>query len=350
MPECPNFPASHPRKLWLDAIKGVAIILVIMSHSENIPRLHRYLVACYMPLFFLASGYVYVEKAGALIRKWKKLLLPYIAWSLFYLFCACAVYSPDITQVWTWIGGIVYSRFTLSPVLTEQCIRLFPPDAHPMWFLTSMVISYAVFIPLLKTSSTRRPLLISLYFAISIGLSYCPVLLPWSLDTAFITSLFIYAGYRLKNVSLARLQCLLACLISGIIYIWLTRLNGTINLSIRQYGDSDAFSVIIFTLIGILGTIAYATFFMLIEGSIICRFFAYFGRISLSILCAHMFCIYIFRGICQVLIGNEKLLPKVISIPCRLAFVLLMCLLIHYLITRVRAWFISHKPTSTGYV
>ena len=336
MSDCSNSPASAPRKQWLDAIKGVAIILVIMSHSEGIPHLHKYLIACYMQLFFLASGYVYVEKKGGLIRKWKQLLTPYIAWSLIYLFGACAISSPDYTQIATWISGIAYSRFTLSPVVTETSIRLFPPGAQPMWFLTSLAISYAGLIPLLKIKPRWLPLLISLYIVISIVLTFCPILLPWSIDTVFITSLFIYIGYRLKNISLTRQQCILLLLASGISYILLTHINGTINISIRQYGNLGIASVLLFTLIGILGTAAYSSFFILVEKTFICRFFAYFGRISLTILCAHMLFVQIFKQIQLTIFGSAKFLPRVISLPTRLTFVLIMCVLVHYMISYIK--------------
>ena len=336
MSEYSNRLASAPRKQWLDAIKGVAIILVIMSHSESIPRLHVYLTACYMPLFFLASGYVYVEKKGGLLRKWKQLLTPYFAWSLFYLLCACAALSPNFIQIGTWISGIAYSRFSLDPVITETSIRLFPPGANPMWFLTSLAISYAGLIPLLKIKKQWLPLLILLYFVVSIVLSFCPILLPWSIDTVFITSLFVYVGYRLKNISPTRQQCILLLLASGISYILLTHINGTINISIRQYGNLGIASVLLFTLIGILGTAAYSSFFMLVEKSFICRFFAYFGRISLTILCSHMLFIHIFNKIQLTIFGNAKFLPKVISIPTRLTFVLLMCVVVHYLISYIK--------------
>ena len=289
-----------------------------------------------MPLFFLASGYVYVEKKGGLLRKWKQLLTPYFAWSLFYLLCACAALSPNFIQIGTWISGIAYSRFSLDPVITETSIRLFPPGANPMWFLTSLAISYAGLIPLLKIKKQWLPLLILLYFVVSIVLSFCPILLPWSIDTVFITSLFIYIGYRLKNISLTRQQCILLLLASGIFYILLVCINGTINISIRQYGDLGIASVLLFSLIGILGTAAYSSFFILVEKTFICRFFAYFGRISLTILCAHMLFVQIFNQIQIMIFGSAKFIPKVISVPIRLIFVLIMCALTHYMISYIK--------------
>ena len=152
----------------------------------------------------------------------------------------------------------------------------------------------------------------------------------------FITSLLIYIGYRLKNISLTRQQCILLLLASGIFYILLVRINGTINISIRQYGDLGIASVLLFSLIGILGTAAYSSFFILVEKTFICRFFAYFGRISLTILCAHMLFVQIFNQIQIMIFGSAKFIPKVISVPIRLTFVLIMCALTHYMISYIK--------------
>ncbi len=75
------------RKQWLDAIKGVAIILVIMSHTYGVPYLHQYLTACYMPLFFIASGYVFRNREKALAKKARQLLQPYLLWGGYSTYC-----------------------------------------------------------------------------------------------------------------------------------------------------------------------------------------------------------------------------------------------------------------------
>ena len=327
------------RKCWLDAIKGVAIILVILSHTQTIPYVQYYLGACYMQLFFIASGYVYRDYAGSISRKWKQLLVPYFSWSFFYL-CCSAIYLSftqfQFQQMGIWIAGVFYSRFSIFTYASSANLMQFPFCAGPMWFLTCMALAYLGFIPLLKAKGKWLILLILAYLAISIAFMFCPILLPWSLDTAFVAALLIYAGYRLKNISLSTAQYLCVLLACGIIYLFLVRINSGINMSIREYGRWGILSVFIFILIGLLGTICYSIFFMFIEKTKICRFFAYFGRMSLTIMCAHMFCVEIFEFLFEYFVGNITLMHPLVLFFTRLIFVILMCMLIHHIILYVK--------------
>lgn len=41
---------------WIDTIKGVGIILVLIGHC-NIPNINQYIYLFHMPLFYIISGY-----------------------------------------------------------------------------------------------------------------------------------------------------------------------------------------------------------------------------------------------------------------------------------------------------
>ena len=81
---------------------------------------------------------------------------------------------------------------------------------------------------------------------ISYALNYLPILLPWSLDTVFVTSILLYAGFEWKNFQYMGGKVMLGCIAScmGIYY-----LNGDVNLSVRNYGMSIPLCVI-WSLIG----------------------------------------------------------------------------------------------------
>lgn len=73
----------------MDAIKGVAIILVVLGHciyvfGSNIfalKLLDKWIYIFHMPLFFLVSGYLF-KPEGAILKKVKRLIIPFIVWSL----------------------------------------------------------------------------------------------------------------------------------------------------------------------------------------------------------------------------------------------------------------------------
>lgn len=229
------------RKTWLDAIKGVAIVLVILSHSQEIPFIHWLLVACYMPLFFLASGYTFRDYAGVLNKRWKQLLIPYAGWCLFYLVWGISadIHAEkfSISDVALKVFGILYSRYSFFPPSPENELMLFPNGAMPMWFLTCLAVSYAVALPLIRANRAGKIFISTLYLVISVALSYIPILLPWSLDTAFLGAIFIFLGHLAKSIHLSTKQIFVTLLISSFSYLTLSYINPGINMSVKQYGN-----------------------------------------------------------------------------------------------------------------
>lgn len=336
------------RKEWLDALKGIAIILVVMSHTDcGVPFLHQYLTACYMPLFFIASGYVFKEKAGCYQRKLKQLLVPYIGWAIVYLSTACIVYHvTDFKNIGIWFTGIVYSRFNLFEIGTMPNLKLLPPGAGPLWFLTCMALSYLLVRPLIQAKSTMRLMLILAYLGISAGLMFCPLLMPWSLDTAFMGALFIYAGYLFKDTRLNRRRIWITFLVCTPIYLILSHINSGINMSVREYGNLGLISLPLFGIIGILGTVSYATFFMLSNNSRLCHYFAYFGRISLTIMCSHMFFARGIKVTYEYFSNQGTSIHKAIYLPVLLVVTLCCCILTHHVLSYIKSKILSRKQTN----
>lgn len=73
---------SGMRIKWLDILKGLLIILVILGHSNMNYSIVKIIYSFHMPLFFMISGYLLdINKIESLMEwiksKWKKYLLPY---------------------------------------------------------------------------------------------------------------------------------------------------------------------------------------------------------------------------------------------------------------------------------
>ena len=70
------------RLAWLDVAKGLGIIAVVLSHSQC-HSLIWIVSACFVPIFFVCSGYTMKEKPCVTYmqfvrKKSKRLLLPYM--------------------------------------------------------------------------------------------------------------------------------------------------------------------------------------------------------------------------------------------------------------------------------
>lgn len=76
---------SHGARIaWVDAMKGVAIICVVIGHSigVRVGLLHKFLYCWHIPIFFFLSGYVYVANGWrGLAKKCDRILVPYALYS-----------------------------------------------------------------------------------------------------------------------------------------------------------------------------------------------------------------------------------------------------------------------------
>ena len=75
---------SNQRIEWIDALKGIGIILVLIGHC-NIENINQYIYLFHMPLFFMISGFCWnVEKNRSILfsdfikKKFKAYVVPYL--------------------------------------------------------------------------------------------------------------------------------------------------------------------------------------------------------------------------------------------------------------------------------
>lgn len=73
------------RLVWLDALKGIGMLLIILVHSELYVPGKRYLVAGFIPLFFIATGYTFPFRDSIrqiALKRSKRLLIPYFVYGI----------------------------------------------------------------------------------------------------------------------------------------------------------------------------------------------------------------------------------------------------------------------------
>lgn len=76
------------RLAWLDAAKGVSIVLVVIGHAWTSIKVRDPIYAFHMPFFFIAAGYVArpAPLQDFAVKQWRALGVPYIA----FLVCLMA--------------------------------------------------------------------------------------------------------------------------------------------------------------------------------------------------------------------------------------------------------------------
>ena len=292
---------SSQRVEWIDAIKGLGIILVLVNHSCGFGKYGNLFTACYMPLFFMAAGFTLkpekiIKNNVFVLQRSKRLLIPWAVYG--FAFVILNFFSSLFRSNLTWeqigvnFGGMLYSRYCLFPLGTQNNTYFLMCYNNYTWFFTALFLAYVWMYGYIKAKKQYQSILIIFYSTITLLLSFCPVLLPWSIDTSFMIALFIMVGYYLKKwgfMNLSGKANILVLLISLLVYILCATYNGDVNLSVRIYGEKGALSVFLFFIIGASGTIFCATLFKLLHKIGITTVASYIGRHSITILCIHLF-------------------------------------------------------------
>ena len=283
---------------FIDITKGIGIFLVISSHVYG--TFMSWALPFYIPVFFIVSGYCTTHEVR-LHTKFKKLIIPY------FIFSIVLMVVHNSFNIYNFIG-ILYSRWSVYPLNHDNNIFLLCSGNGPLWFLTSMFISY--FFYWIIQRSDRPTLLIIFYILTTYLLSFLPILLPWSIDTGLLMAIFIHIGSSvrkkriLNKINLSWLICL------TLLYIEFRNICGNINLSVRIYGRS----LIILLPAAVVGSVLLMKVSSYLEGCFIGRIISMIGQHSLSIFCIHLPFITIWSKILEYL--QIEIPPTLYGILC----------------------------------
>ena len=227
---------------WIDIVKGIAIILMLIGHmleSDSIIRMLIY--SFHMPLFILINGYFIKNfKIFDNIKKsMKSLLLPYLivqgavavlglsikGWN------AEALYHLVIKDTFGGMSkvGVRFGRFT---------------DFHSVgaiWFLPSLFLMRNIYILLMTVIETKKingKLSIAIILVLSfIGYyignyyAYC----PWSLDVALYSLVFIAIGNIMRRKRFFDELNIFVVTVSFVVWVSFLALDMQIELAKRWY-------------------------------------------------------------------------------------------------------------------
>lgn len=281
---------------YVDIAKGIGIVLVVCSHSDAL-GLMWLMMGVFVPIFYFCSGYTFSPK-GTLMecmrKRFRKLFIAYLFFN-FLMFCVFMHFSLRE------IVGVFYSRYSLYPLDVTPNIKFLTSGNYPMWFLTSMIVSY-LFFYILVYYDRFKYWLFPIYVILTIVLDRIPILLPWSLDTAFLTALFMYAGMVVRSRDYISAKWWQVVLILSV-YIGLHFFGGDINLSVRMYGTS----VFIYFVLGCLGSFVVLWGARFLEDTIAGRLFLTLGQHSLTIFCIQMIFVVLAKDIFMWMFPNIEL-------------------------------------------
>ena len=275
-----------------------------------------------MPCFFVISGYTFKDKPGILTQRARQLIQPYTYWSIIYfaLFIILAYIHNRLFffNSLKFLCGLFYSRPQLYPLYAPQAFTLMPPGSGPLWFLTALFISYLLFLPLYRAKAATRYLWIGGYLLLHQILHYCPILLPWSIDSAFSGALFIYGGYLLRQSKILEAKFykpLITCIAILPLYLWSVKINGgSGGMYARCYGSLPHAAPLLFMVMGLTGSYIWFVLCIALQKLHCTRLLAALGKSSLSLLCSHDFIYLIIAELYAWALKNYLALNSISSI------------------------------------
>ena len=305
---------------YVDIAKGIGLILVLCSHSDAFDLMWMMMDMC-IPIFFFCSGYTFKMKGTlkeSMTKKLKKLLVPYLFFNL-VMFCVFCHFSLRE------IVGVLYSRYSLYPLDISPNVKFFTSGNYPMWYLTSMIVSYFLFYLIVYFEKYKHAIIL-VYAILIVCFMKCPILLPWSIDTAPLTALLIYTGMKVRKHDLISID-LYQVLFVVLLYVGLRCVGGDLNISVRVYGTSVA----IYFLLAVIAPFVVLWGSRCLEGTFVGKCFLILGQHSLTIFCIEIAFIVLAKDIYMWMFPNTELgyLAGVFEIVLALVGGLVVSVLLH---------------------
>lgn len=163
---------------WIDIIKGIAIILVVIGHAcipaycnlnKNVLYIYLFINSINMPIFFYLSGYIFFKKYDKIkntfkyiIIRSKKLIVPYLLYgSGVYLFINIISRINLFKKLLIKAGYVV--NFSFSEIIVDLVFCLEKLDKH-IWFM--YILFFVTIITLIIVKFKFNNYMISMVFII----------------------------------------------------------------------------------------------------------------------------------------------------------------------------------------
>ena len=192
------------REKWIDSLKGIGILLVIIGHTNS--PFFKIIYGLHMPLFFVISGFVYSRSkilnmgfVSSTKRDAKRYLLPYFLLSLLnfvfelaFEFIRSGITTETLNTAKIWIFGILWSYGEVTHL----------PNCTPLWFFVGLLVARTLLYGIMKLKSETYRILVCVGLTcIDMWLSITDhAKLPWNIDAAIIGCICMYAGYLLRMI------------------------------------------------------------------------------------------------------------------------------------------------------
>lgn len=281
------------RQKWIDNAKGIAILLVIIGHvSGGLSGISfQFVYGIHLTMFFLLSGYTL--KAKALTReyvsiKFRRLMVPYFYTCFAILItdvinCLVLFHDASIQTVTKTIGNDLVRSFFASGAVTSFGPVEFGTRIGAVWFLPALFFAIICFQFLLQKTQNASILGISTAAIALAGIISGRFLwFPFSLQSGMMASFFLWIGYEIKRRNvLTRIKWYHYVTAQIILLFGIHFGYCSIGFVSAQIND-----MLISIPVGLAGCLLIYLLSTINRKGII---LSYIGRISLKVLCVHLY-------------------------------------------------------------
>lgn len=325
---------------WVDTLKGIGILLMVIGHYPAFTYTGRALILIYsfhMPLFLFIGGYLFGEVTDhhILMKKIGKsvgtLVVPYFAFSVVSVFFRWPADAQVATQ---YLYDVFYGVGTLTH-----------PNL-PLWFLTFYFTGRCIFAGMLyiselagrRSPKMKQAVLALLMIAVTyVGYHYrltrYSPRLPWNIEMSAICIGFYYIGYQCRRLGpTIRLSAVKKCVIGVLAFaLWFpVALYGTrVDINASYFGRGIWYFYFAASL-GIVWSMLLAG--LLSKFTFVERMLSYLGRNTIYIVGLHILVGYLAGAILlpfmprfiQLAFGTKTILGVLFYVITTLLFSLLL--------------------------
>lgn len=257
-----NVEQPQSRKQWIDIVKGISMLLVILFHTEVYypigggTHLYNFYSFFMLPSFFIVSGYLFsAGNKNFSLRKKIKSIFRGIIWT--YL----------VFTVIIWIPKAIVNETSVIQGLKEIML------GWASWFVVALGVAELIFAFLLRY--VKKLKYIAVYIVLALILSYLiklvyPDVLPFHFNLALIATFFLGIGffYRIYEVQIHNFikvnyssLFFFILLYSLLVFIDLKYIHTTINL----YAANEYNHFILYFIYAFIGTMMLFLFAKLVH-------------------------------------------------------------------------------------
>lgn len=315
---------AEQRLSWLDILKGIGIILVMIGHIYSNRTVFNWLYSFHMPLFFFAAGWVYKEKAilTDIKRRIQNIVVPYFSFGLLVLLYWQVIERRFRDSDMSFIDSLIG--------LISGCYDNLDFNVH-LWFLPCFFVTVVIFNILVNLGGRKVAYIASALMSLVYVILPMPEL-PWGINRVF-----KYIGFCAVGVFFARRGIKISDRKIGIGVIAAFLL--TLNFLLALYNLTTGVMWFVTALIGIAAMILIS---QVINEN---RIMQYIGRISLIILCIHG---PVYRIVVKIVsislhMGTDAVRENFLIAMIVVAVTMFICSGAYEVVMRIAPWMVGKK-------